>query len=122
MKNHFLTFFLGVTTALLLSSCKHEPAPVVCDKTAFNYAADIKPIMDAHCTSCHTQGSLVSNGHIYLEDWAKLNDYVTTDPDRFVGSLDHDPSYHSMPKDAPKLTDCEISKIKSWIAAGALDN
>ncbi len=39
-----------------------------------------------------------------------------------MGSVDHLPGYPAMPKGGTKLSDCKLTQIRKWIAAGAPNN
>jgi hypothetical protein len=41
---------------------------------------------------------------------------------RLWGALNHQTGFSPMPKDAPKLSDCDLSKIRIWIDDGTPDN
>jgi hypothetical protein len=89
-----------------------------CDTTNFTYAAIIKPIITNKCQGCHI-GTTASAG-IDLSTYNGLKAKVTDG--RLWGSINHFTGYSPMPKNAAKLSDCEITLISKWINAGALNN
>lgn len=89
-----------------------------CDTTNFTYAAVIKPIIINKCQGCHI-GSTASAG-IDLSTYLGLKAKVTDG--RLWGAINHFTGYSPMPKNAPKLSDCEIKLISKWINAGSLNN
>jgi uncharacterized membrane protein len=91
-----------------------------CDTTKFKYAADIKPILNTYCTGCHTGPT--AQGGIEFATYTLLKDQIDNNVDAFYGSIIHEPGYSYMPKYADKMKTCEITKIKKWIDAGALNN
>ncbi len=120
----------AVALVALASGCSYlhgpeplpEPAPSAypCgDAAPATYTAVISPIFEAHCRKCH--------GDSYQTDGGG-NDYRTYQgikkqlPGRIMGCIQHDPSYDPMPKGDPKLSDCDIARIKSWIDAGQPNN
>jgi hypothetical protein len=118
--------FLLIIMAASLSGCyydneeelyKYTQSP--CDTNAFTYAKDIEPIISSSCYSCHGQGS--STG-IVLEGYTALSGYVNSNKDRFLGSINHIGGYSAMPQNGNKLSDCNLTKIEKWIAAGAQNN
>lgn len=117
----FLLSFSTIAVTFILTSCKHE-AIDTCNTSAFAYAADIKPIMDARCSTCHKASYTGENGGLYLDSWADLNDYVINNPENFMGSIKHVAGYEPMPEGGSKLSDCEIKKLQNWIDAGAPNN
>jgi hypothetical protein len=88
-----------------------------CDTTAYTYAAIIKPILLNSCVGCHKPGSL--GGNIDLSTYANVK--VQADNGKLLGSVTHTIGYSPMPQGG-KLPDCEITQIKKWVEAGALDN
>ncbi len=122
MKKLLKSFFAIAVILIAFSSCKHDPLVVACNTSSYTYGKDVKPIMDAYCTGCHKENSTEENGGIYLNDWASLSAYVTDFPGDFKGAIDHAEGYSPMPDEAPKMPDCEITKLKNWIDAGAPNN
>lgn len=89
-----------------------------CDTTQFKYGANIAPIMITYCTGCHA-GSAPS-GSIDLSNYTNVKLQVTNG--RLVGAVTHAAGYSPMPKDAAKLSECQLIQIRKWVAAGALNN
>lgn len=88
-----------------------------CDTAAFDYAADIEPIINNACVGCHKPGAL--NGNINLVGYANVK--VQADYGSLVGSISHAANYVPMPPGA-KLPECEIAKIQNWVMAGSPNN
>ncbi len=111
-------------TILFLTSCYYDKAELVypvsnnCDTTTATFAATIKPIIDANCTSCHS-GSQPSGGY-------NLTNYTGLQPIAANGKLIQVITYAAgvspMPKNTSKLNACNIAKIRTWIRNGALNN
>ncbi len=91
---------------------------VSCDTTQFKYAANIVPILNNYCTGCHSGG--VPSGNIDLTVYAFVRGQALNG--RLNGAITHSVGYSAMPKNAGKLSDCQIRQIQKWIAAGALNN
>jgi len=91
---------------------------VICDANTFAFAADIQPILQTHCTGCHAGAN--PDAGINLSNHAGVA--VVANNGRLLGSINHQAPYSQMPKNAPKLSDCKISKITSWIDNGAPNN
>lgn len=89
-----------------------------CDTTIFTYSAAVKPIMDNKCTGCHNPGNL--GGNIDLSTYNAVK--IVALNGKLFGSISHQAGYSPMPKNAAKLSDCEIAQIQKWIAAGSLNN
>lgn len=96
----------------------HCDAP--CDTTVYTYNAGIKPIINQRCLGCHS-GSSASGGVVY-DTYAGVK--ASVDNGKMYGSIIHANGIKPMPYPlgSAKIPDCEISKIRQWIAAGALDN
>jgi len=91
---------------------------ISCDTTQFKYAANVSTILGTYCLGCHS-GSTPS-GSIDLSTYANVKIVATNG--RLVGSVSHTAGYSPMPKNASKLSDCQITQIKKWVNAGALNN
>lgn len=89
-----------------------------CDTAAVTYIATIQPILSQNCLSCHSAAS--AQGSVVLEGYNLLKVYV--DNGSFLGAVSHGSGYSPMPKGGNKLSDCKISQIQTWIAAGAPNN
>ena len=89
-----------------------------CDSTAFKYAADIAPIMSTFCNGCHG-GSFPSAG-INTSTWSGLQASVANGS--LLGSVQHTSGFSAMPKGTTKMDECNITKIRKWIQAGAINN
>jgi hypothetical protein len=91
-----------------------------CDTTKFTYTADVKPILNTYCTGCHSGSN--AQGGVDFGTYNLLKDQIDNNIDAFYGSIIHEPGYPFMPKYADKMKQCEITKIKKWIDAGAVNN
>jgi uncharacterized membrane protein len=89
-----------------------------CDSTQFKYGANISAIMGTYCTGCHSGAA--PSGNIDLSNYNGIKLQVTNA--RLVGAVTHAVGYFPMPKSGGKLSDCQITQIKKWIEAGALNN
>lgn len=89
-----------------------------CDTTAFTYSADIAPIMSTFCNGCH--GGAFPSAGINTSSWSGLQASVTDGS--LLGSVEHNSNFSAMPKNAAKMDDCNITKIRKWIQAGAPNN
>ena len=90
----------------------------VCDSTQTSFKSNILPILTLQCKGCHS-GTAASGGGILLSTYAEIKKYA--DNGALLGSLVHAIGYSAMPKNG-KLPDCDISKIRSWIRQGKLNN
>ncbi|RYU84247.1 hypothetical protein [Hymenobacter persicinus] len=111
--------------ALSLGSCTYDNAedllarqPVPCDLTAITYTGSISPLLDRNCRSCHNASLL--NGNVNLEGYAQAKRYA--DNGLLVGVTSHAAGFKPMPQNAPKLPECDVNRIRQWVAAGAPNN
>jgi uncharacterized membrane protein len=91
-----------------------------CDTEDVSYANDIQPILlNYRCISCHNTTS--PGGSVELDTYDEVKIYV--DNARLMGSINHTDGFVSMPLgSSTKVSECEISKLQSWIDAGANNN
>ena len=89
-----------------------------CDTVDMSYEMDIVPILSENCYECHSQA--VNTANITLEGYQNVMEYVNDG--RLLGAIKHLPGFSPMPKNAPKLVECNIEKIETWIESGAPDN
>lgn len=81
-----------------------------------NFQTDLKPILDAHCYSCHQPGgSAVS--HINLKDTVAFKSNATSGI--FVDYLKGTRTPR-MPFGEAALPNCDIEKFERWIQQGAI--
>ncbi len=91
----------------------------VCDTANRKYADNVVPILTANCYSCHgTSTSSVSG--IVLQGYDNLKAMASNG--RLIGAITHASGFPAMPKNAPRLSDCDINTIKSWINNGTQNN
>jgi len=116
--------FSTLVSVFLLTSCSFDKEEVLygdenltnCDTVGVSYAADIKPIIDAQCLSCHSL-AIATNG-VVLEQYSDIQPWAQSGI--LVGVVEYD-STIKMPQTG-KLPLCDIAKIRSWVRDGALEN
>lgn len=89
-----------------------------CDTVAVSFAAHIQPILSNNCLGCHS-GS-VPQGGISLSSYSAVMNTVNSN--RLLGSVEQIGGYSAMPKNQPRMADCNVALIRNWIAQGALNN
>jgi len=89
-----------------------------CDTTVFTYSGAVKLIMDNKCAGCHNPSNL--GGNIDVSTFAAVR--VVALNGKLYGSIAHQTGYSPMPKNAAKLSDCEIRQVQKWIIAGSQNN
>lgn len=97
-----------------------QNGPNTCDTANMEYAADVVPILQGNCYSCHgTNTNSGSFGRV-LEGYNNLKPYAESGT--LIGVITHAQGFIPMPQNGGKLSECNINKIKSWIANGIQDN
>jgi len=122
MKIYFLLVFF------ILSGCYYDSEEALygtpgkgCNTDITKFSTQIRPILQSNCLSCHSNAvSFSSGGGIKLQDYNDVKTNVLNG--KLVGSIDHSAGFSSMPKGGGKLTDCNISIIKTWISKGTLND
>ncbi|NUM31936.1 MAG: hypothetical protein HUU47_06395 [Bacteroidetes bacterium] len=87
-----------------------------CDTSNITFSYTIKKIITDYCLGCHTSSFSVS-----LDTYTEIKNAVQIR--NLWKSVNHDTGALIMPPDpAPKLSNCNIRKIKIWIDSGMPDN
>jgi hypothetical protein len=102
----------------ILQGAKNNECVSPCDTSNVTFAQTIKPILDNNCVGCH--GGTAPQGGISLHNYSAVR--VEALNGRLLGSVNHQTGYYPMPKDAAKLSDCNINQIKIWIDEGIQNN
>lgn len=92
---------------------------VPCDTDSIRYATTIRMIMLSYCTACH-EGARPDNLNIMLSSYAGVKEAANAGS--LLGSVSHAPGYSPMPSSTSKIPECDVRRIRMWIAAGAPDN
>jgi hypothetical protein len=126
MKSKYLIIsVLLVTIAIISQSCYYDTEeqlyptmPVPCDTTNVTYSKSILPTLNMYCNSCHGKTYMIDGDGKRFDNYddvkAKLNTIIL--------SINHNPRYKAMPKNAGKLGACEINLFVKWKNDGALNN
>lgn len=97
---------------------QQQQPPGTCNTQDMKYTVNIVPILTANCFECHGNGTATSG--VNLETYSSVKSLA--DNGKLVGVVSHAAGFKQMPYNKPKLSDCDINRIKSWVAAGALNN
>jgi hypothetical protein len=93
-----------------------------CDTTGtIGYSAQIKPIMDNSCVTCHN--ATVSKGGVNLDGYSNVQTFASTlrnGTPILVGVVNQLSGFIAMPQGS-KLDNCTIRKIELWIQQGMLN-
>ena len=106
-----------------LYPCDYDPTQCEglidpCDTEGVTYSGFVQPLMAQYCIVCH-QGAAAS-ANIRLDSYGAVKTYA--DNGSLFGSMNHDAGFSAMPQGGAKLPNCDLSKLKAWIDAGAVDN
>lgn len=98
---------------------EEELYPNGCNTTNVSYSENVARIFETYaCIGCH-QGT-TPDGGVSLEGYENVKIYV--DNGKLLGSILPEEGFELMPLGGPRMKDCDIARIQSWIDAGAPDN
>ena len=115
-------FLIVALLLLLLVSCTYNKEELLynnsCDTSNVKYSVQIVNTLSANCLGCHTGAS--APGGIMLDTYTDVRTVAMSG--RLLGAITHSPGYRAMPDFAPKLSECRIAEIRTWIRNGMLNN
>jgi hypothetical protein len=124
----FCASLVGAST--LVESCYYDKeselyptsSTSTCDTTTAKFATFVAPLIASGCATsgCHSTASKAAG--INLGTYADTKAYIVANKAVFIGSIEHTAGYSKMPKSGGKFAACDITKLKAWINAGALNN
>lgn len=119
LTKNFIPGILCVLTVWFIS-CENQNEEELfgktdCDTNQVSYSGYIEPLLENHCYRCHAGANLIAP--FSLEGYENVKIRVVTG--QLHGALNHKDGYQSMPRGRPKLPDCDLFKIDSWIREGA---
>jgi len=124
LKNISALLFVGLAIVILSTSgCYYDKEEIlfpqsVCDTTKITYSNSVLPVILSNCVVCH--GGNTPSAGIKLDTYAGIKSQA--DNGRLWGAVSQSLSFSPMPKNATKLNTCNLTKIKKWLDAGALNN
>lgn len=89
-----------------------------CDVSNVTFSNAVMPIINLKCKGCHSGTS--PSGGINLTTHAGVK--AVAESGQLYGAISWQSGYTHMPFNGPKLPDCEILKVKTWIDAGMPNN
>ncbi len=89
-----------------------------CDTTQVSFKTSVFPIVETYCLGCHNGNS--PGGGIYLRNYSDL--VAVAKNGKLWGSINHETGYSPMPKNASKLSTCQLATFKIWIDNGTPNN
>jgi mono/diheme cytochrome c family protein len=125
---NLLPLLSSLIVLLVFSSCYYDkeeelyPDAIAagCDTSNVRYSVEIKAIFDSRCVSCHS--GVNPSGNIRLDSYQEVKTYIDATNTKLVSSIVQDGNASAMPQGQPKLSDCDIGKIKIWVNAGYPEN
>lgn len=126
MKEQIFGIICVLILGLLLgtSGCYYDneeflyPTTASCDTTNIKYSTLVLPMLQNNCLGCHSQAA--ASGNVILEGYTNVKTYATNG--KLYGTISQAQGFSAMPKNGAKLNACDISNLKRWIDAGALNN
>ena len=116
-----LLLFIGIVASIYSCSYENEeelfPASD-CDVSLISYSLNIIPLMDENCNGCHSANE--ASGGVVLDSFDAIQ--ALAEDGVLFCSVNHDDGCSEMPQDSPKLPECAILTLKTWIDDGALNN
>lgn len=119
-----LTTLLGSCASENLEDLTNAPITAPCDTTAVaTYSGVVRGVIERnHCLECHTSRDGFNSGTLAsgfnFETVAGLQASDTTG--RLLPAIEHQPGRPQMPAGGqPKMSDCDIVRIKQWVRRGA---
>lgn len=109
---------VGTMQSCSKDSEDQQTPPPTCNTQDMKFAANVLPIISSNCYACHGNGATTAG--VNLDGYANVKALV--DNGKLVGVITHASGFPPMPYNKPKLSDCDINKIKAWIAGGASNN
>ena len=116
---YILGLSIGMIVFLMLPSCTFDneqdyDSDTICDTTNVTYS-DLTYIFTNICSECHFPDNPYKAGIVMNTYDNVKKSFNTGQP---WGAINHLQGYVPMPYSAPKLSDCDINKIKAWIDQG----
>jgi hypothetical protein len=103
--------------------CLYPEGSTPCDTTNVTYSTNVLPLITDYCITCHSGGT--PSGGISLEGYDNVRASSLIETGNYgslIGVISHAPGNSPMPKNAPKLSDCQIRQVEIWIGQGAQNN
>jgi len=91
---------------------------IPCDTSNVTYSGIISSIIQTNCLGCHSSAG--TGGGILLNTYSTVRNEV--DNGRLWGAFTWQSGVSQMPKNAKRLSDCDIAKIEIWLRNGTPNN
>lgn len=87
-----------------------------CDSVPKSFAADVNPIFDQYCVSCHN--STDASGGYTFETYNDISQNIGI----CLKTMNHESGVVAMPYQDDPLSDSLIQIVECWLSDGALNN
>lgn len=128
MKNFLHVLIVISILGIATTGCYYDKEEILypqneCDTADVKYSAQITYIISNNCYDCHSNTAApISGGGQSFEGYANISGYLTTSAITLISSINHSVGFTPMPKDRPKLSECDIRTIEIWIENGFPNN
>lgn len=109
---------INMVNTWILQGALNNSCDTDCDTTNVTFSKNIWPNIENKCLGCHSGNS--PGGDIYLRNYTEIA--VVANNGKLWGAVDHENGFSQMPKNLPKLSDCELAAYRIWIEEGVQDN
>lgn len=127
--------FFGVIVALVLvaivsNGCYYDNEETLypqgaCDTAVVKYSDQITKLFTNNCYECHSNANSATAGCDSWEGYANISAFLSfsSGPQRFIDAINHsNGTLTPMPKNKPKLSECDIRTFEIWIENGFPNN
>ncbi len=130
MKKRFLGVIIAlVFVAIITNGCYYDNEETLypqgaCDTLVVKYSDQITGILSTKCYDCHSiANNATEGGGNCFEGYANISTFLgfVNGPQTFIGAINHT-STNPMPKNRPKMSECDIRTIEIWIENGFPNN
>ncbi|SRR5690606_8200904 len=126
IKPLFFITLLSCAVIFLSTGCYNDnredlyPAIGDCDTATVSYSEFIAPLMNASCATSACHDAATASFALILDNHADVQQIALNG--KLLGSVTHASGFYPMPKNAARLDECTIAKIRAWVNAGAPEN
>ncbi len=115
----FMFLFILFSTGCYYDTVENLYGNAVCTPVVDPaFSIDVLPTLNNRCNNCHS--GISPSGGIKLDAYAEVIKYVNNG--KLMGSIKQTSGFSAMPKNAGKLSVCQIQVMQAWIDAGAVNN
>lgn len=99
----------------MLTGCRYDVEEklypsVMCSTPNVTFSVTINTLLNNYdCIGCHN--SALSSGNISLVGFTNVKAKVTDG--KLLGAINHQPGFSAMPQGRPKMSNCDLKRVKS---------